>query len=82
MDRLWILLLLTLALAEASVHPRGLVLNLSLYEVYYKCPCESGLICDTDRTIVGSIVNSDFGICKDPSNKISSEKKERKKYDG
>ncbi|XP_039179338.1 colipase [Crotalus tigris] len=123
MDRLWILLLLTLALAESSVHPRGLFLNLdngelclhsvqcksrcchrktglslarcadkaaenqecslkSLYDVYYKCPCERGLICDTDRTIVGSVVNSDFGICKDPSNKISSEKEERKKYDG
>ncbi|XP_015677433.1 colipase-like [Protobothrops mucrosquamatus] len=107
MDRLWILLLLTLALAEASVHPRGLNLNLdngelclqsiqcksrcchrktglslarcadkaaenqecslkSLYAVYYKCPCETGLICDTDWTIVGSVVNSDFGICKDP----------------
>ncbi|XP_037266426.1 colipase isoform X2 [Falco rusticolus] len=38
----------------------------SLYGVYYKCPCESGLTCDTDRTIVGSITNSDFGTCKDP----------------
>ncbi|ETE67390.1 hypothetical protein L345_06824, partial [Ophiophagus hannah] len=52
----------------------------SLYSVYYKCPCERGLICDADRTIVGSVVNSDFGICKDPSNKINSDKKERKKY--
>ncbi|XP_026533925.1 colipase [Notechis scutatus] len=122
MDRLWILLLLTLALAESPSHPRGLLINLnngelclnslqckslcchrpkglslarcankaaenqecslkSLYGVYYKCPCESGLICDADRTIVGSIVNSDFGICKDPSNfVINSDKKERKKY--
>ncbi|XP_068015550.1 colipase [Melanerpes formicivorus] len=38
----------------------------SLYGVYYKCPCESGLTCDADRTIVGSITNSDFGVCKDP----------------
>ncbi|XP_042656098.1 colipase isoform X1 [Tyto alba] len=38
----------------------------SIYGVYYKCPCESGLTCDADKTIVGSITNSDFGICKDP----------------
>ncbi|NWX46350.1 COL Colipase, partial [Steatornis caripensis] len=38
----------------------------SLYGVYYNCPCESGLTCDVDRTIVGSITNSDFGTCKDP----------------
>ncbi|PKU28027.1 colipase [Limosa lapponica baueri] len=38
----------------------------SLYGVYYKCPCESGLTCDADKTIVGSITNSDFGVCKDP----------------
>ncbi|XP_009904511.1 colipase [Dryobates pubescens] len=38
----------------------------SLYGVYYKCPCESGLSCDADKTIVGSITNSDFGVCKDP----------------
>ncbi|NXJ71573.1 COL Colipase, partial [Rostratula benghalensis] len=37
-----------------------------LYGVYYKCPCESGLTCDADKTIVGSITNSDFGTCKDP----------------
>ncbi|NWU15448.1 COL Colipase, partial [Cephalopterus ornatus] len=38
----------------------------SIYGVYYKCPCESGLTCDTDKTIVGSITNSNFGACKDP----------------
>ncbi|NXT08822.1 COL Colipase, partial [Prunella fulvescens] len=38
----------------------------SLYGVYYKCPCESGLTCDVDKTIVGSITNTDFGVCKDP----------------
>ncbi|NXY87710.1 COL Colipase, partial [Alcedo cyanopectus] len=38
----------------------------SIYGVYYKCPCESGLTCDVDKTIVGSITNSDFGVCKDP----------------
>ncbi|XP_066480742.1 colipase [Tiliqua scincoides] len=36
-----------------------------IYGVYYKCPCESGLTCEVDRTIVGSITNSDFGICHD-----------------
>ncbi|NXR76402.1 COL Colipase, partial [Pycnonotus jocosus] len=38
----------------------------SIYGVYYKCPCETGLTCEADRTIVGSITNSDFGICTDP----------------
>ncbi|NXN16237.1 COL Colipase, partial [Indicator maculatus] len=38
----------------------------SFYGIYYKCPCESGLRCDTDKTIVGSIINSDFGVCEDP----------------
>ncbi|XP_071434534.1 colipase [Pithys albifrons albifrons] len=37
-----------------------------IYKVYYKCPCESGLTCDADKTIVGSITNSNFGVCKDP----------------
>ncbi|XP_067913803.1 colipase-like isoform X1 [Heterodontus francisci] len=38
-----------------------------LYNVYYKCPCENGLKCDGDKTIIGSIMNTDFGICKDPN---------------
>ncbi|NXO65057.1 COL Colipase, partial [Phainopepla nitens] len=38
----------------------------SIYGVYYKCPCESGLSCDADKTIVGSITNRDFGVCRDP----------------
>uniref|UniRef100_A0A8C3NWM8 Colipase n=1 Tax=Cyanoderma ruficeps TaxID=181631 RepID=A0A8C3NWM8_9PASS len=38
----------------------------SIYGVYYKCPCERGLTCDADKTIVGSITNSNFGVCKDP----------------
>ncbi|XP_064491998.1 colipase isoform X2 [Pseudopipra pipra] len=38
----------------------------TIYGVYYKCPCESGLTCDADKTIVGSITNTNFGICKDP----------------
>ncbi|NXN78998.1 COL Colipase, partial [Bombycilla garrulus] len=38
----------------------------SIYGVYYKCPCESGLTCDADKTIIGSITNRDFGTCKDP----------------
>ncbi|XP_008932566.1 colipase [Manacus vitellinus] len=38
----------------------------TIYGVYYKCPCESGLTCDADKTIVGSITNTNFGVCKDP----------------
>ncbi|XP_048408867.1 colipase-like [Stegostoma tigrinum] len=38
-----------------------------LYNVYYKCPCENGLKCDGDKTIIGSITNTNFGICKDPN---------------
>uniref|UniRef100_A0A8D0E708 Colipase n=1 Tax=Salvator merianae TaxID=96440 RepID=A0A8D0E708_SALMN len=105
MDKVWLLLLLTLALAESK--PKGLIMNLkngelclnsaqciskcchrtsglslarcadkaaenqecslkNLIGVYYKCPCESGLSCDGDRTIIGSITNSDFGVCYDP----------------
>uniref|UniRef100_A0A8V1A1L4 Colipase n=1 Tax=Gallus gallus TaxID=9031 RepID=A0A8V1A1L4_CHICK len=37
----------------------------SLYGVYYKCPCESGLSCDADWSIVGSITNTDYGVCYD-----------------
>ncbi|XP_063300498.1 colipase-like [Pelobates fuscus] len=40
---------------------------LHLYGVYYYCPCESGLSCEVDRTIVGTITNADFGWCKDPN---------------
>ncbi|CAJ0967692.1 unnamed protein product [Ranitomeya imitator] len=39
---------------------------LHLYGVYYYCPCESGLTCEVDKSIVGSITNTDFGYCKDP----------------
>ncbi|NWT02607.1 COL Colipase, partial [Mionectes macconnelli] len=38
----------------------------TIYGVYYKCPCESGLTCEADKTIVGSITNRNFGVCKDP----------------
>uniref|UniRef100_A0A8D0HE49 Colipase n=1 Tax=Sphenodon punctatus TaxID=8508 RepID=A0A8D0HE49_SPHPU len=37
-----------------------------LYGVYYRCPCESGLKCEANRTIIGSITNTDYGICEDP----------------
>ncbi|KAG8512118.1 Colipase, partial [Galemys pyrenaicus] len=37
----------------------------TLYGVYYKCPCERGLTCEADKTIVGSITNTNFGICHD-----------------
>uniref|UniRef100_A0A8C8VKL2 Colipase n=1 Tax=Pelusios castaneus TaxID=367368 RepID=A0A8C8VKL2_9SAUR len=38
----------------------------SIYGVYYKCPCENGLTCEVDKSIVGSITNTNFGICQDP----------------
>ncbi|XP_040329244.1 colipase isoform X2 [Herpailurus yagouaroundi] len=37
----------------------------TLYGVYYKCPCERGLSCEVDKTIVGSITNTNFGFCHD-----------------
>ncbi|XP_071993316.1 colipase isoform X2 [Engystomops pustulosus] len=40
---------------------------LHLYGVYYYCPCESGLTCEVDRSLVGSVTNTDFGFCKDPN---------------
>lgn len=39
----------------------------TLYGVYYKCPCERGLTCEGDKSIVGSITNTNFGFCKDAS---------------
>ncbi|XP_054837355.1 colipase [Eublepharis macularius] len=106
MERVLILLLLPLALAEPSSSPRGIIFNLDngelcfnsyqcksgcchradafslarcackaaenqecsrkhIYGVYYRCLCENGLTCDADRTIVGSITNTDYGICRD-----------------
>ncbi|XP_075410236.1 colipase isoform X2 [Tenrec ecaudatus] len=49
----------------APPDPRGIIINLHLLGVYYKCPCERGLTCEVDRTIVGTITNTDFGICHD-----------------
>ncbi|XP_004674042.1 PREDICTED: colipase isoform X1 [Condylura cristata] len=37
----------------------------TLYGVYYKCPCERGLTCEVDKTIVGSLTNTNFGTCFD-----------------
>lgn len=38
----------------------------TLYGVYYKCPCERGLTCEADKSIMGFITNTNFGICQDP----------------
>ncbi|XP_060089272.1 colipase [Heteronotia binoei] len=108
MERVLILLLLPLVLAESSYSQTEFIINLEngelclqsaqckngcchrdrgmslarctnkaaenqecsrkhLYGVYYRCPCENGLSCNADRTIVGSIINTDFGICQDPA---------------
>ncbi|XP_061486385.1 colipase [Rhineura floridana] len=109
MERVCVLLLLTLALAESFSNQRGIILNLDNGElclsslqcksrcchrenwltlsrcadkaaefqecsrknlsVYYKCPCESGLTCETTA-------NTGFGICHD-SARQSKVKKEK-----
>ncbi|MBN3274806.1 COL Colipase, partial [Polyodon spathula] len=48
-------------------------LNKTLYGTYYRCPCESGLKCKTDISICGSITNTNFGVCYDPSNEVPSD---------
>uniref|UniRef100_G1PH32 Colipase n=1 Tax=Myotis lucifugus TaxID=59463 RepID=G1PH32_MYOLU len=103
MEKILVLLLVTLAVAYAVPDPRGIIVNLhacelwlnsaqcqnqlhvpegparcavlhflngqcsakTLYGVYYKCPCERGLICEVDKSIVGSITNTNFGTCRD-----------------
>lgn len=44
------------------------LLSLSLqtiYGIYYRCPCERGLTCEGDRSIIGAITNTNYGICLD-----------------
>uniref|UniRef100_A0A8C8ZAH2 Colipase n=1 Tax=Prolemur simus TaxID=1328070 RepID=A0A8C8ZAH2_PROSS len=65
MEKVLVLLLIALTVAHAAPDPRGILINLSLYGVYYKCPCERGLTCDADKTIVGAITNTNFGLCLD-----------------
>uniref|UniRef100_A0A287CT96 Colipase n=2 Tax=Marmotini TaxID=337730 RepID=A0A287CT96_ICTTR len=60
-----VLLLVTLAVVYAAPDPRGILINLTLYGIYYKCPCERGLTCESDRTIIGAITNTNYGICLD-----------------
>ncbi|XP_062954176.1 colipase isoform X2 [Cynocephalus volans] len=65
MEKVLVFLLVTIAVACAAPDPRGLVINLSLYGIYYKCPCERGLTCQGDNSIVGSITNTNYGTCID-----------------
>ncbi|XP_061114984.1 colipase-like [Conger conger] len=44
----------------------------TLYGTYYRCTCESGLSCEGDFSIGGSITNTNFGICKDPRGEAST----------
>uniref|UniRef100_A0A8D2B9X9 Colipase n=1 Tax=Sciurus vulgaris TaxID=55149 RepID=A0A8D2B9X9_SCIVU len=60
-----VLLLVTLAVAYAAPDPRGIVINLTIYGIYYKCPCERGLTCESDKTIIGAITNTNYGVCLD-----------------
>ncbi|XP_078054058.1 colipase-like [Mustelus asterias] len=63
-----ILVYLACCIAYGIAAPeKGLFLNLLLYNVYYKCPCQNGLRCNGDKSIIGSITNTNFGICKDPN---------------
>ncbi|XP_003789186.1 colipase isoform X2 [Otolemur garnettii] len=65
MEKVLVLLLIALSVAYAAPDPRGIIISLTLYGVYYKCPCERGLTCEADKTIVGAITNTNFGICHD-----------------
>ncbi|KAF7472763.1 Hypothetical predicted protein [Marmota monax] len=49
---------------QQSVTPLALALQ-TVYGIYYKCPCERGLTCESDRTIIGAITNTNYGICLD-----------------
>nr|XP_020024523.1 colipase-like [Castor canadensis] len=37
----------------------------TIYGTYYKCPCERGLSCEGDKSILGAITNTNYGICLD-----------------
>ncbi|EGW03619.1 colipase isoform X1 [Cricetulus griseus] len=37
----------------------------TIYGIYYRCPCERGLTCEGDKTILGAITNTNYGICLD-----------------
>ncbi|XP_051009389.1 colipase [Acomys russatus] len=37
----------------------------TLYGIYYRCPCERGLTCEGDRSIIGAITNTNYGVCLD-----------------
>ncbi|XP_012502062.1 PREDICTED: colipase isoform X2 [Propithecus coquereli] len=65
MEKVVVLLLIALSVVYAAPDPRGLLINLSLYGVYYKCPCERGLTCEADKSILGAITNTNFGVCLD-----------------
>uniref|UniRef100_A0A5F9CAR6 Colipase n=1 Tax=Oryctolagus cuniculus TaxID=9986 RepID=A0A5F9CAR6_RABIT len=67
MEKVLVLLLVALTVAYAAPGPRGIIINLTIYGVYYKCPCERGLTCEADKSIVGSITNTNFGVCLDVS---------------
>ncbi|KAM6182126.1 colipase isoform 1-T1 [Erethizon dorsatum] len=41
----------------------------TIYGIYYLCPCERGLTCEGDKTIIGAITNTNYGICQDPASK-------------
>ncbi|KAJ6659446.1 hypothetical protein lerEdw1_018680 [Lerista edwardsae] len=35
-----------------------------IYGIYSKCPCEDGLTCEVDKTLWGTVTNTNFGTCQ------------------
>uniref|UniRef100_A0A4X2LB23 Colipase C-terminal domain-containing protein n=1 Tax=Vombatus ursinus TaxID=29139 RepID=A0A4X2LB23_VOMUR len=62
MEKVLILLLISLAVAYAVPNPQGLIINLENGELL---SCERELTCERDRSIVGTITNTNFGVCLD-----------------
>ncbi|XP_040838890.1 colipase [Ochotona curzoniae] len=56
---------LSLARCEPKASENSECSPQTIYGIYYKCPCERGLTCEGDRSIVGSITNTNYGICLD-----------------
>ncbi|KAM4834977.1 colipase [Thomomys bottae] len=108
MEKILVVLLVTLAVVCAAPGPRGIIINLdegelclnslqcksgccqhdtilglprctqkarensgcspkNIQGVYYQCPCERGLSCEGDKSILGALTNTNYGICLDTS---------------
>ncbi|KAM5263791.1 colipase isoform 2-T2 [Ctenodactylus gundi] len=56
---------LSLARCTGMARENGECSPKTIYGIYYKCPCERGLTCDSDKSIIGAITNTNYGICTD-----------------